>query len=153
MKKIRLSNNKYALVDDIDFEKLNVFKWYAHKGWGTNFYAVRNLRLPNGKRKIIRMHNVIFGDLPKNKTVDHIDRDSLNNQRNNLRACTKSQNAQNVGIRVDNTSGCKGVSWDRNCKKWRVQISINKKQTYLGVFSDKNKANSVFEDTFSKLNH
>jgi hypothetical protein len=143
MKKIKLTQEKTALVDDSDFLKLKKFKWYANKG-GKNFYALRNYYLPGKIRKTMRMHALIMGPAPDGFEVDHVDGNGLNNQRKNLRFCTKSQNAMNVGKRLHNTSGFKGVSWDNATKKWKVQININKKQCYLGVYSDKLSAYEVY---------
>jgi len=144
MKKIKLTQGKVALVDDEDYNKLNQFNWYAHNGWGDNFYAVRNVWLAKNKRKTERMHNVIFGKTTEGNTVDHIDRNGLNNQKENLRECTKSENSLNTDIYKSNTSGFRGVSWDKVTKKWKVQRSFNKKQQYLGVFSTKIEAYRIY---------
>ena len=140
----------FSLVDDIDFERLNKFKWYANKG-GKNFYAMRNYRVKDTrKRKTIRMHTAILKPL-FGQEIDHIDGNGLNNQRKNLRTCTKSQNAMNVGLRIDNKSGCKGVSFDAGTKKWRVQISIDKKQRYIGIFATKLEAYEKYCATCDKF--
>lgn len=128
MKRIKLTQGKYTLVDDDDFTELNKNKWYAKKA-GRTFYATRN-------EKGIRMHRVIMNP-PKNMEVDHKDGDGLNNQKSNLRICTHSQNAKNKGKRKSNKSGYKGVCWDEHSKKWHAQIVFNKKTKHLGKFTSK----------------
>jgi len=101
------------LVDDDDFEKLNGIKWYLNQ-YG---YVVNRNRL---------MHRIICnlktGD---NLFVDHKDGDRLNNCKSNLRICTHSQNAHNRKINKNNTSGYKGVSWNKKRKRWGVRIKSN----------------------------
>lgn len=85
-----------------------------------------------------RVHRIIFlmhhGYLPK--MIDHINTDKLDNRIQNLRPSDEKTNLFNVGRRKDNTSGVKGVSWDKNRGKWVVRISLNKKihQWYVGCF-------------------
>jgi len=87
-------------------------------------------------------HRLIFlwhhGYLPK--YIDHDDGDSLNNRIENLRECTQSQNMCNSKLSLSNTSGFKGVFWNKRAKKWQVQIGLNSKNIHIGYFSDKNEA-------------
>jgi hypothetical protein len=89
MKRIKLTQGKYALVDDEDFESLNKYKWYFHQG-----YAIRNTKMKFGKRTTIFMHRIIT-NCPKGKDVDHINMNGLNNQKYNMRVCKRSQNITN----------------------------------------------------------
>lgn len=98
-KEIQLTRGKVALVDDEDFEELNKYKWYV----STKGYAVRNSREGN-KRIIVYMHIVVFGDFG----ADHKDRNKLNNQKDNLRPATRSQNMSNR-IFMNNATGYRGV--------------------------------------------
>jgi hypothetical protein len=142
MKKIKLTQNQYTLVDDADFDTLNQFKWYADKQ-GKNFYAKRNSKTINGKQMIILMHRFIM-KTPKGMHTDHIDGNGLNNQRSNLRICTRSENLRNQGKQSDNSSGFKGVSFFKRNKKWVAQIMVNGKYIYLGYFTDKEKASNAY---------
>lgn len=74
------------------------------------------------------------------KWHDHKDRNKLNNCKSNLRPCTRQQNAFNISIRKDNTSGIIGVSWDKESNKWLVQINVNKKRKKIGRFINKKDA-------------
>jgi len=135
MKKIDISTKKFpqtfALVDDCDYQELNCFKWYAQKR-GRKLYAKRNIRV-NGKQKGIRMHCVIMGHM-NGKEIDHRTGNTLDNQRNNLRHCTHAENTRNTGIRKNNTSGYKGVYWNKKVRKWQAYIQHNGKKVHLGVF-------------------
>ena len=134
MKRIKLTQGKFALVSDEDYEYLNQWKWFAHKGY-TTFYAIRHSLTINKKRTLIYMHRVIAERMGI-KNPDHIDRNGLNNQRNNLREATKSQQRANQNLRSNNTSGYKGVCWHKKAKKWVAQIRVNKKYIYLGLFTN-----------------
>jgi hypothetical protein len=90
------------------------------------------------KAKCFKAHRLIFfyhhGYLPE--CVDHIDGDKTNNKIENLRAATKEENCHNQKIRSTNTSGCKGVSWNRIQKKWQVALCKNYKSIYFGLYED-----------------
>ena len=138
MKKIKLTRNKYALVDDNLFDYLNQWKWYAKSSkWG--YYAVREQHISgSGKKEIkerIRMHRLIMNP-PKNKQIDHINHNGLDNRKENLRIVTNSQNAMNCRNRSDNTSGYKGITWDKSKNKWQAQIIVNQKNIHLGRYSN-----------------
>ena len=79
------------------------------------------------------MHSVI-AKTPKGLETDHIDGDTLNNQKRNLRVCTKSQNQHNRKISSNNKSGFKGVSYNKKNKKWQADIQCNGVKIYLGYF-------------------
>lgn len=144
MKKIKLTQNKHALVDDEDYEYLNQWKWQVVNMKDT-FYAHRKIWLKREKRyKTICMHRIIM-NAPNGRVVDHINHNSLDNQRENLRICTQSQNLGNSRLRSDNKSGIKGVYWSKNRNKWVAQIRINSKSKYLGIFTDINVAKNVYE--------
>ena len=91
--------------------------------------------------------------------VDHIDGDKQNNKINNLRECTKNQNGQNRTKMINNTSGFKGVHYDKRCNKFAAQIRNNKKLEWLGYFEKaedaaiayNNRAVKIFGE-FSNLN-
>jgi len=68
--------------------------------------------------------------------LDHINRDTSDNRIENLRPANICQNARNRGLFSNNTSGCKGVAWDKTASKWISYVSVNKKHTKLGAFDD-----------------
>lgn len=106
MKSIQLSQNKIAFVSDEDFERVNAFKWTAHKGSssGSRWYAVRQAiewpeiapGVKERRRVWTRLHRFILdlppGSLGAGDVVDHIDGDGLNCQRWNLETVSREEN-------------------------------------------------------------
>ena len=155
MKEILLTQGKVAQVDDEDYEWLSQWKWTYKKSLHTG-YAYRHG--PRPEIKTIRMHRFIL-QASENIEVDHIDRNGLNNQRDNLRLCSRSENMRNQKLRTDNTSGYKGVSWNEKIRKWEGYICKNNRKINLGYFETKeeaalvyNQASIMVHGTFSSLN-
>jgi hypothetical protein len=146
MKEINLNNKKVALVDDEDFDRVNQFKWYAMKQWNT-FYAVHCFRI-DGKRKNTFMHRFILG-LKEGEQSDHIDRNGLNNQRNNFRECTNRQNSFNQ-VGCNKSSQYKGVFFDKSRNKFAAQIKLNFKSTFIGRYSDEIEAAKAYDEAAKK---
>jgi hypothetical protein len=106
MKLIPLSQGYFAEIDDDDFEKINAHNWWVHIMRNKYFYAEARI---NGK--VISMHRFIM-NCPKNKQIDHIDHDGLNNQKSNLRICTSRQNQQNkYGRQKSSSKIYRTVKW------------------------------------------
>lgn len=89
--------------------------------------------------KEIRIHNEIMHP-PKGYVVDHINGDTLDNTRENLRICTPQDNCKNRGIYTRNTSGVAGVNWRKDTNKWRAYIQVDGKCITLGSFTNKEDA-------------
>jgi len=156
-KEIILTQGKVAIVDDEDFEYLNQWKWFANLK-GKKFYVGRNISMFNGKQTKICMHRFIMNP-EKGMVIDHLDGNSLNNQKNNLRICTQAENNRNRNFNINNTSGFKGVYWHKISSKWMAYIRINKKRLYLGIYTDPidaarsyNEAALKYHGEFANLN-
>ena len=134
MKEIKLTQNKFALVDDEDFERVIKYKWHLDKGRNT-FYARTNI---NGKK--IRMHRFICNVENKSILIDHKDCNGLNNVKSNLRVCNMSKNEGNSYKKRISSSKYKGVTWYKPYKKWRSQIMYNYKNYNLGYFETETEA-------------
>ena len=130
---INLTQGKVALVNDEDYEEINRYKWYAVKK-PHSFYAVRMSPRIQGERDTVWMHRAILG-IGGGLDVDHIDRDGLNNTRENLRVATRSQNRANL-ISKCGSSKYKGVYWRNRGNRWEAQIGFNGDRLFLGSFSD-----------------
>lgn len=135
MKYIKLTNGYSAMVDDDDYEKLSVYTWRGFKSF-KNIYAVTTQKV-NGRLTSILMHRLIL-NAEKGKMIDHKDNYGLNNQKNNLRFCTNSENQKNK--RASGVSKYLGVSWHKRTKKWLAHICIDKKQKHLGLFVEEKEA-------------
>jgi len=112
-------------IDIEDIEKLKQYKWCLSHG-----YAKTDIRKISRK-----MHQILIGDY-----IDHINIDPLDNRRSNLRKCNQQQNDYNKNLSKNNSSGVKGVSWDKHNFKWRSIIEINYKSIHLGRFKNKKDA-------------
>ena len=144
MKEILLTQGKVTLVDDEDYERLNQFKWHAAKMQSVNFYTfyVHRWNWNNGKPPInVFMHREIMNP-PKNLEIDHIDGNTLNNQKSNLRIVTTRQNAQNR--HMIKSSQYPGISWYKRRHNWMVRITYNGKRRYLGTFKNELEAATVY---------
>lgn len=144
---IPLTRGMEAIVDQQDWECLSKCKWYAKWNPVTrSFYAYRQ-----DKKKTTAMHRVIM-EATGRVLVDHRNHNTLDNRRENLRVCTSAQNLWNQGKRKKNTSGYKGVSWNRNSKKWIACIGVNRKSIYLGAFPSAHEAGMAYADA-ARLYH
>ena len=92
----------------------------------------------------------MMGECPKDQ-VDHINRIKTDNRWINLRECTQSQNMCNVKKQSNNTSGYKGVSWNKKNQKWVVQIKGNKEREVVGFFDCKHKAAKAYNKRATEL--
>ena len=124
------NTNREFYFDLEDYDKIKNYCWY--EGQLSHTYHTIETRINN---KIVRMHQIIYG-----KNVDHKNRNTLDNRKENLRYCTTQENSWNSSVRSDNTSGYIGVSWDKENNKWAARIEINKKPKRLGRFMNKEDA-------------
>lgn len=135
MKEIQLTQGKVTQVDDEDFWWLSQYKWVASCERG-RCYAVR--KDLGGSGRNIRMHREIM-KTPKHLDCDHIDHDCLNNQKSNLRNCTRSENMQN-----SSKSTPKGVHWNRKRQYYQSSIRHNGENIHLGCFSTAEEAAAAY---------
>lgn len=144
MKEIVLSRGMVAFVDDEDYERINNFKWHARKK-GKTYYAVRNTSRSGGvKRQMIFMHKEILRTEIGFDT-DHKNMNGLDNQKLNLRPCTKAQNQWNTPKRVNNTSGYKGIVQDKRDGTWIARISVSGVVKTLGYFKTPEEAAASYQ--------
>jgi hypothetical protein len=127
MKTITLTQGFHALIDDEDFDWLNRYKWNYHNGYA---------RRTNDGYDTVHMHVEIAQKhgIEIYPELDHKDRNGINNQKENLRPATRSQQGANRDLFPNNSTGYKGVSWHRG--KWQSSIRREGRLHYLGRFSD-----------------
>lgn len=131
---IPLSRGLEAIVDAADHEAVSAFKWYAMSPGSGAFYAARSVAARHGWT--ISLHRQLMC-APAGLQVDHINGDTLDNRRANLRVCTIAENHWNSRRRADNSSGYIGVSFKPSLNKWMAMIKSGGAAHYLGVFPDK----------------
>lgn len=116
--------NARAIIDIEDIQKVSDKKWNTIQ----NNYVATKIN-----KKVVLLHRLIM-DCPNNMEVDHKNRNPLDNRKCNLRICTSQQNSFNTGMFSSNSSGHKGVYFDKSRDKWVAQIMVNEKKIFLGRF-------------------
>lgn len=132
------------LISQCDYEKVIKHKWYkinSGKKYPTIAFYERN--------KNIRLHRFIM-DCPSGLFIDHVNGNTLDNRRENLRICTKAENNRNRCINKNNKSGFKGVSWDKKTSKWRAFVYKNGKSIYCGLFITPEEAHKAYYEASKK---
>ena len=141
---IPLTKGKVAIVDEADAEMLSRYRWcYLNVG-----YAARHERI-DGKDRTILMHRFLLGASPE-QLVDHINGNGLDNRRENIRLCTKADNQRNQRRNSKNTTGYKGVSFDKARGKYIASIQVLGTQIHLGRFSTAEEASKAYEEAASR---
>jgi len=148
MRKIKLTKNQYALVDNDDYDFINKWKWYAMKQPNT-YYACRDVRR-RGKKRTLWMHRLI-NKTPRKLKTDHINGNGIDNRKKNLRTATHQQNMINSVRRKKLYSKYRGVTWHKRNQVWMAQITMNYKNVYLGDFKTEKAASNAYWDFVNKM--
>jgi hypothetical protein len=127
---ISLTRGQFAIVDDADFDELSKFKWHSKHNPNDDRWDAS--RVVDGR--IVKMQQVIMGKRD-GMQIDHINHNSLDNRRQNLRFCTGSQNCQNRRKKRGGKFEYKGVFQNRQ-GKFTVRIMIEGKRKSIGTFRD-----------------
>lgn len=127
---LELTRGQFCLIDSCELMILGNFSWFSSRNPSTgDFYACQHQN-----RKIVHLHRMLMG-FPEGLEVDHINGNTLDDRRINLRLADDSQSAQNQKISKNNTSGVKGVSYCRTKRKWSAKIGRLGKWVHL-AYSD-----------------
>lgn len=131
-----------VLIDKEDFEKIKNYDWHisTHDIPNKLYY----FRCQKGEQTV-RLHREIMGCTYKDgREVDHINGDTLDNRKQNLRVCSHSQNGKNMKINKRNNTGYKGISWHPRDKCYQARIGVNNKRIYLGYFDNPEDAHAAY---------
>ena len=135
-----------VFVDVEDVERVAAYQWRISKK-RNKYYVVTS---PKGKQQYL--HSFVLGKkAPEGYEIDHIDSNSLNNCKNNLRIVSRNQNIRNVNVRIDNQIGIRGVSYDKRSSKYTVDASYDKQRFYFKQWKTLEEAvwcRKAFEDYF-----
>lgn len=153
MSLIELTQGKYAEVDAEDKPRLLQSRWQAACSESTGkYYAVGSEWCESARRyRRVPMTHAIVGKPPARMVVDHIDGNTLNNCRANLRFATYSQNITNAKLRRDNSSGHRGVRRVKSNGRWQAQIQHAGWTLSLGCFPTFEQAVAMYRDAAIKL--
>lgn len=141
----QIESNKYGTkevcVDTEDWNNVNQYTWFlnkANKKNGEEYYRVETHKVTNKIKERIRLHRLIL-NFPL-QAIDHIDRNPLNNKKNNLQIVTKSDNMRNQR-KIRNKTGCLGIKMEG--KKFIATITVGYKPVYIGSFNTLDEASQA----------
>lgn len=121
-----------------------IFRWrYSHirrvagrEVGNISVHGYKLITIDNEKFRASRLAWLYMtGEWPK-ADIDHINGDPADDKWSNLRAATESENMRNTKLRADNTSGSRGVSWNKRRNKWHVRVNVNNMLYHVGYFDD-----------------
>lgn len=145
MKRIPLTQGKFALVDNEDYDRVMQYKWFYNEN-----RAVRWITIGYKKRVLINMASYIM-NCPKGKLTHHKNHKRLDNQKHNLQNTTHAKNMRHqTKCKRFCSSKYKGVCWDGRARKWRAVIGINYKQKPLGRFENEDDAARAYNKAAKK---
>lgn len=133
IREVLLSRGFVGYINEEDWSLVEGYTWHA-KPHGTTIYPQTSYKKPDGSWTKKKMHQIIMGSR-EGYEVDHIDRNGLNNTRANLRWVTRTENIWNRGMHKSNTSGYKGVSYNKSREKYSAYITVEGKRKHLGYFT------------------
>lgn len=140
-----LVKNKYVLIDDDNHAYFLTMKWEFVKSKSGNEYARARIKHISGKSKSVLMHRLVVGIQDGDRReVDHINNNTLDNRRENLRIVTKTENRANRRS-LRGVSKYKGVVFDKSVEKWKASIGLNGKHINLGRFKSEDEAARAYD--------
>lgn len=144
-KEVPLTQDKVALVDDEDYDRVCAHRWCFHNIRGYH----RAVSRINGE--LVSMADFILGVI-SGQEVDHINHDTLDNRRENIRPCTRSQNLMNARKRTGQCSSrFKGIWWDKSVERWHAEITVRGNTTRVGTSECEIEAAGMYNYAAKKL--
>lgn len=148
-KNLLLSDGKtFTLVDDLDYEVLKRWTWHAKKDKSGKIYVQHTTHV-GGTPVALKMHRFLM-ECPRGKVIDHINGDSLDNRRENLRIVSVRENNFNIR-RVAGATGLRGVSYNRSSKMYEANVSKDSVKYYLGMFDNAYDAARAYDEKALEL--
>ena len=137
-----------AMIDLEDVDKIKSYRWGFAQGYAYN-----------GKCKLY-LHRLVM-DCPDDMVVDHINHNTLDNRKCNLRVCTQKQNSMNMSKqKINCSSQYKNIYWNKQISRWVVQITVNGKKKHIGSYTNEieasieaDRAMLLYQGLYANLNH
>jgi len=141
---------RFALVDECDYERLICMPWYGRAdGYVTTPVVYIDPATGRRKHTSIQLQRAVLNP-PRYRFVDHIDGNTLNNVRSNLRLASPLESSRNRGLQSNNTSGFKGAYLNRASGRWQARISVEGKLISLGSYASKEEAARAYSQAADK---
>jgi hypothetical protein len=137
-----LISGMWVTVDTKDIPRMSTISW-SKSGAGDKKNRKYFQGYTGKGNPLVYLHRFILY-AKKGEIIDHIDNDTLNNAKSNLRVVTPSQNNMNSILRKEGTSGYRGVTWRKDTKKWQAQLMLNGKHVACGCYLTKEAAFSAY---------
>jgi hypothetical protein len=134
------------LIDDEHLQRFSLIRWSV--GVTSNKIYFSFTKTPT--RVAEYMHRIVANP-PNGMLVDHINGNTLDNRKMNLRVCTHQQNIMNSAKRKDNSSGYKGVHRDCRSKRWIARVTFNQKKIHIGLYDTPMEAHEAYCQKASEL--
>lgn len=140
MRKVPLTQGKWAWVDDEDFERVSQYKWSCEFSRGTWYGKCSNVNVGRQK-KTLRLHQFVARYWGGKKKVDHINGRGWDCRKLNLRVVTERLNSANRAPLKGCASKYKGVTLDKRCGRWRAQLL----RKHIGYFDTERAAAAAYD--------
>jgi hypothetical protein len=141
--RVPLTRGAFALIDAADADAVLGYSWHLH----SSGYAARPRRVADGPGSpAIYMHRSILNAPPRMPVRRRPGASRLDNRRATLRLATPSQSRAGYGLRRDNASGYRGVTWAKKRGCWQAQVQVTGKRHFLGYFTVKEDAARAYDD-------
>lgn len=144
-KEIPLTRGFVTIVDEDDYDWLIESKWCCSMNKSKKPYAAKAIVNSNGRKSMTLLHRLIL-NAPKGVFVDHINHNTVDNRKQNLRLCDYAGNSRNRIKFNGKSSIYKGVSWNKKSQKWRSSIMANSYPIYLGEFESEEVAAITYDE-------
>jgi len=148
-----INSPKYGIktvwIDLEDYDKIKEYKWYVKKDYYSGCFYVSSHDLTTKNKKSIRLHRIVM-DAKSDQIIDHVNHDTLDNRKQNLRFCSHQENMRNKGKLKNTSSKYKGVSFHKRDKIYTAHITIDKKLIHLGTFKNEIQAAMAYDEAAVK---
>jgi hypothetical protein len=131
-----------ALIEEADLPLVTAHRWRLD----STGYVVTSLPRVEGKNRNLHLHRLLAGlERGDGSQCDHVNRDRLDNRRSNLRVAAPHENGRNRNLYSNNTTGYKGVSFDKRSGRWEASIKVDYRKQFLGLFDSAEEAGAAYD--------